>query len=178
MHQNDLEDATPKVRRSSTGKPGFEETYRPVFAKRGGHGVVAVHHDPDVGSHLAYFPHDKTKRPMLWTIADNEDGSNIDVMSSVAPSGLNPRGGWHTFHGEDDPDDPSVKKRPFLHSSPSILKEVGGIVKIHHPDRPLTGRRVTGMSSPDAPTRGFDFSRLSAEDVERYYNEVYGGLRS
>lgn len=180
MHQVDVEDATPKVRKSSTGKPGFEETYRPVFAKRGGHGIVAVHHDPDVGSHLAYFPHDKTKRPMLWTIADNPDGSNVDIMSSSGS-------GWQTHHEQDRFDREykglSLKARePFKHSSPAILKEIGGIVNLHHPNQVFKGMRVTGTAATLAkqpgrtslPVREFDFSKFSAEDIERYFREVYG----
>lgn len=181
MHQNQIENAHLKnanhLVRDISGVSSFAaDDYRPAFAKKGGHGIVSVHHDPDVGSSLAYFPHDKSKRPMLWTVADNPDGSNIDIMSAVSPSDASSSGGWQTFHHEDDPEAHPGRTRSFLHSTPAILKEIGGIVKLHHPDRRLMGRRVTGMASkyPTSSTREFDFSRFSAEDVERYFREVYG----
>jgi hypothetical protein len=185
MHQNQIENADLKnanhLVRDISGVSSFAaDDYRPAFAKKGGHGIVAVHHDPDVGSSLAYFPHDKSKRPMLWTVADNPDGSNVDIMSSSGS-------GWQTHHEQDRFDreyrGPNRKVRePFKHSSPAILKEIGGIVNLHHPNQVFKGMRVTGTAMMLAnqpgrtslPVRQFDFSKFSAEDIERYFLEVYG----
>jgi len=161
--QVDLEDANHEVYRRPEESPHYslsEDDWRPVFRKKGGHGDVVVHHDPDVGSIFAHYPHDKNLRPMLWTVADNPDGTDIDIMSSSGG------GNWQTFHDKGAPGK----------STPAVIKEVGGIVKIHHPDKVFKGTRVTGAASknPASSTREFDFSRFSAEDVERYYIEVYG----
>ncbi len=151
-------------RRDPSGIPGaVRDDYQPVFRRKGGTGLIAVAHVPDVGSEFTHFPDDKNFNVTQTATTETSDG---DIETSVAT---------HVKGDEDStPGTWSIAHRAGK-SHPSILREMGGVIKLHHPGMNLSFRRTTGASaSGKNAIRGFDMSRFTASEIERYLSEVFG----
>lgn len=136
----------------------------PVFRPKNGRGMLAVHHEPEVGTDITHYPDDPSLNVTRWVAAETDSPSralSLDVHTSVPTQGLLGLNTWTQTHRAGK-------------SHPGVIRETLRALNLHHGSGAVVSNRKTGATAgkPNA-FRRFDISKATADDIERFYLEVY-----